>query len=297
MEHKHYHATPIEVVEMKAAPGTAGQFTAYASTFGGVDHGGDTIQKGAFTASLKARSFRPLLWQHDMREPIGIEKSLREDTKGLIGTWELVDTQRGRDAYALLKAGAVRSMSIGFFPTKWEFQSEPADGDVTRILKEIDLLENSVVSIPMNDQAQVQSVKHAEHCDLCASIEAQKLREQQLETVEDLPDYSTLTLSKHIKLLTATADALGERTRDLLAKLESGDFSLTDSKRNDLHALLETFSRMDAVRSDAEALVQKSVPAEAAIGDSDPVPTLSVRALSIRLRQARLAARESGVEV
>jgi hypothetical protein len=149
-----YTAVPLEIVELKA--GTDGwQFSAYASTFGNTDHVGDVILAGAFDRTLTTREHRPLLWQHDMREPIGIEKSLKSDSHGLLGTWELIDTQRGSDAYKLLKRGAVRSMSIGYIPEVVEFR-ENSDA---RHIKQIELLENSLVSIPANDQALVQSVK------------------------------------------------------------------------------------------------------------------------------------------
>lgn len=158
-----YKAIPLEVVELKA--GSDGwAFSAYASTFNDRDLGGDVILPGAFDKTLKTNAFRPLLWQHDLREPIGIETSLKTDRKGLLGTWDLIDTQRGQDAYKLLKRGAVRSMSIGYIPEGFEFQDEGQ----TRVLKEIALIENSVVSVPMNPDARVQSVKH-----LCAGCEVE----------------------------------------------------------------------------------------------------------------------------
>lgn len=161
-----YKAIPLEVVELKA--GTDGwSFTAYASTFNTTDLGGDVILPGAFDKTLKSSNFRPLLWQHDMREPIGIETSLKPDQKGLLGSWELVDTQRGQDAYKLLKRGAVRSMSIGYMPEVFEFKDEGQ----TRVLKGVELLENSVVSIPMNTNARVQSVKQLPELDTHVSFE------------------------------------------------------------------------------------------------------------------------------
>jgi HK97 family phage prohead protease len=170
-EQKQYLPIPLEDFELKAGE-DGWEFSAYASTFNNRDHGGDIIDRGAFDDTLKARSWRPLLWQHDMREPIGIEKSLKADRKGLLGSWELVDTQRGSDAYKLLKRGAVRSMSIGYIPQEWEWKEE---GE-TRLLKSIDLLENSVVSIPMNEMAQVTAVKRLDPNvpfeDLVAQVKA-----------------------------------------------------------------------------------------------------------------------------
>jgi HK97 family phage prohead protease len=154
-EHKQFLAVPLEDYDLKAGE-DGWVFSAYASTYNNRDHGGDVIDPKAFEMTLKSRTWRPLLWQHDMREPIGIEQSLKSDRRGLLGTWELIDTQRGSDAYKLLKRGAVRSMSIGYIPQEWEWREE---GE-TRLLKSVDLLENSVVSIPMNEQAQVTSVKH-----------------------------------------------------------------------------------------------------------------------------------------
>ena len=369
-----YKSTPLELVEIKAGSDGSMQFTAYASTFNNKDHGGDVITKGAFAETLAARKFRPLLWQHDMREPIGIEKSLKEDGKGLLGTWQLVDTQRGEDAYKLLKAGAVRSMSIGYIPSEFAFEDE---GD-TRVLNKVDLLENSVVSLPMNEQAQVQSVKEHVHCALCqalidesdeevkatwstafinnlpdsafayiepggskdgegkteprskrhfphhgtgGAIDLSHLRNAlarapqspfgpkamphlrkhaQAEGVGDMGkqhdpiievDYEDLTLAQLASVTNDVVAAFGERTRDLLDKLSAGDFSLTEAKRTDLQALLETFSGIDAVRHDAEAVLahkQEQVP--------DPNES-QVRTTALTLELVRHRLRARGVEV
>lgn len=149
-----YRTVPFELVDLKATDGGGHTFTGYASTFGNVDQGGDVVMRGAFDATLDKRARRPLLWQHDLREPIGVEQSLKADDKGLLGTWKIVDTARGGDAYKLLKAGAIDSMSIGYVAEDVQF-----DDTGVRLLKSIDLLECSVVSLAMNEQAQVTSVK------------------------------------------------------------------------------------------------------------------------------------------
>lgn len=148
-----YREVPFELVELKASDG-GHEFTGYASTFGNVDQGGDVVMRGAFEATLGKRPRRPLLWQHDLREPIGVEKSLKADDRGLLGTWKIVDTARGGDAYKLLKAGAIDSMSIGY-----QTEDVAFDDAGVRLLKQVDLLECSVVSLPMNEQATVTSVK------------------------------------------------------------------------------------------------------------------------------------------
>lgn len=135
-----------------------GTFVGYGSIFGNADSYGEIVEPGAFLKSLsrhtKEKSKPLMLWQHNPNEPIGVWDDLTEDAKGLKGTGRLVlETTRGREVYALLKAGAVRGLSIGYR----EIKAEP-DGNLRR-LKELDLMEISVVSFPANRRASVAAVK------------------------------------------------------------------------------------------------------------------------------------------
>ena len=135
-----------------------GTFVGYGSIFGNADSYGEIVEPGAFLKSLsrptKGKSKPLMLWQHNPNEPIGVWDDLAEDAKGLKGTGRLVlETTRGREVYALLKAGAVRGLSIGYR----EIKAEP-DGNLRR-LKELDLMEISVVSFPANRRASVAAVK------------------------------------------------------------------------------------------------------------------------------------------
>lgn len=135
-----------------------GTFEGYGSIFGNLDSYGEKVMPGAFAASLakhRQEGSKPLmLWQHNPDEPIGVWDDLSEDGKGLKGTGRFVlETARGREAHALLKAGAIRGLSIGYR----EIETEP-EGN-TRLLKKLDLLEISVVSFPANRRARVEAVK------------------------------------------------------------------------------------------------------------------------------------------
>jgi len=135
-----------------------GTFTGYGAVFGNIDRVADRLSPGAFAKSLarhaKEGSAIPILWQHNPDELIGVWEDLAEDAKGLKGTGRLVlETSRGREAYALLKSGAMRGLSIGFETIK----SEP-DGAI-RVLKELDLWEISLVTFPANRRALVTAVK------------------------------------------------------------------------------------------------------------------------------------------
>jgi HK97 family phage prohead protease len=139
-------------------PTEAGEFTGIASVFGEVDLMGDTIAPGAFKKSLavhrRAGRMPLMLWMHRLDEPIGIWTDLKETAQGLAVKGRLIlDTVRGREAYALLKAGALTGLSIGFRTL------QSARTKTGRLLQEISLEEVSLVTLPALASARVTSVK------------------------------------------------------------------------------------------------------------------------------------------
>jgi len=137
-----------------------GAISGYGARFGNEDLVGHIIAPGAFAKTLrdlKASGRKlPLLWQHAMDRPIGAWHTLREDEKGLWveGQLELA-TQLGREAQALVKAGALDGLSIGYRTAKGSVKNG------VRILEAIDLYEVSLVTLPANPLARVQRVKQA----------------------------------------------------------------------------------------------------------------------------------------
>lgn len=127
----------------------------YASLFGAPDQGGDVVEAGAYGASLSAlkRDGRrvKMLWQHDPAEPIGVWDEVREDAKGLFVKGRLLtDVARAREAAALIAAGAIDGLSIGYRTVK-----AVKDGKGLRRLSELELWEVSLVTFPMLPQARV----------------------------------------------------------------------------------------------------------------------------------------------
>jgi len=127
----------------------------YASVFGRRDQGGDVVQAGAYGASLKALAAAgrrvKMLWQHDPAQPIGVWDEVREDATGLYVKGRiLMDVERGREAAALLAAGAIDGLSIGYRTLRAE-----RDGKGQRLLAELELWEVSLVTFPMLPEARV----------------------------------------------------------------------------------------------------------------------------------------------
>lgn len=128
----------------------------YASLFGACDQGGDIVEPGAYAKSLahmaSAGHRVKMLWQHDPTEPIGVWDTVREDTRGLHVKGRLLETvARAREAKALIDAGAIDGLSIGY-KTVRAGKNEKGQ----RLLTEVELWEVSLVTFPMLPQARVE---------------------------------------------------------------------------------------------------------------------------------------------
>jgi HK97 family phage prohead protease len=145
-----YHAQDARLI---VTDGTV--IEGYASLFGLRDQGGDVVQKGAYAASLKALGAAgrrvKMLWQHDPAQPIGVWDEVREDATGLyVKGRVLADVEKGREAAALLAAGAIDGLSIGYRTLRAE-----KDAKGQRLLSELELWEVSLVTFPMLAEARV----------------------------------------------------------------------------------------------------------------------------------------------
>ena len=148
---------------IKAEEGEEGTFYGYGSIFNNTDLGNDVVVNGAFTKSLARTGPKgvKLLYQHKSDMPIGVFEEIEEDGKGLKVKGRLaLGTQAGREAYELLKMGALDGLSIGFrvSPKGQEYDGKSKK----RFIKEVDLMEISLVTFPMNPKARVRSVKGEE---------------------------------------------------------------------------------------------------------------------------------------
>lgn len=142
---------------------STGEFEGYGSVFNNTDLGNDVIRNGAFKKSLSRRGAKgvKLLYQHKSDMPIGIFESIEEDDHGLKVKGRLaMKTQAGQEAYELMKMGALDGLSIGFRvnPKMVSYDKRTKK----RIIDEVDLMEISLVTFPMNPQATVRSVKGEE---------------------------------------------------------------------------------------------------------------------------------------
>lgn len=140
-------------VEVKADE--SGLFEGYASRFGEIDSGGDTVVKGAFSNTLKRSGRVKMLWQHNPNEPIGVWDEIKEDDTGLFVRGRILESvSKGAEVLTLVRAGAVDGLSIGYRTVK---SSRGANGE--RILQELELWETSIVTFPMQETAGITAFK------------------------------------------------------------------------------------------------------------------------------------------
>lgn len=200
------HKTLDVSFEIKAVSDD-GLFSGYGAVFGNIDSGGDVIHAGAFAKSIEEWEGRkrmpPVLWNHDRNEPIGVYTAIREDEKGLYVEGKLLvnEVQRAREIHALMKAGALDGMSIGYGVKRREYDEETG----VRHLKELSLFEVSIVTFPMNESARVDAVKSA--------LDAGKL--------PTLPEFEKFLREAGFSKTQSTAIASGGLAK--LLRSESGD--------------------------------------------------------------------------
>ena len=180
-----------------------GRIAGYGSIFNEIDSYGDVVLPGAFAASLKARfgadGTRPkLLREHDPGHVIGVWERMVEDERGLWCEGRLIlEVEKAAETYALLKAGALDGLSIGYecseasycdrseFEAKYGVMPMGMSGGTSQVraLSKIDLWEGSVLTFPACTPAVIEEVKRAGGPDLVAISKALAERRRALERI------------------------------------------------------------------------------------------------------------------
>lgn len=133
----------------------------YASTYGNVDLGGDVVEKGAYTQTLRHRKgMVPLLLDHNYTTSavagIGYLEDAEEGLK-LRGEMPL-DIPEVASAYRKIKFMMDRGMKMGL-SIGYDTIKAMAGENGTRRLKELALHEVSITPFPMNTEALIMSAK------------------------------------------------------------------------------------------------------------------------------------------
>src|SRR6266496_483349 len=188
---------PIIGGEIKATNDAKGIVEGYLNYIGNIDFGDDRTMPGAFKKTLSDSYARktqqsldylwPYLFNHDYSQlpPGGIFEA-NEDRRGLyIKTQFNLDIQMGRELYSSFKMGTMKKQSMGYKAIQVDWVKE--GGKSIRNLLEVAVMEGSAVVFPMNDMAQVDTVKNGRRNFYMTG---------KLPTKQDMP---ALTLDIHSK--------------------------------------------------------------------------------------------------
>lgn len=144
-------------IEIKAelAVDDTGAITGLAWPWDLPDRVGDVITKGAFRG---VRGPVPMLYKHNPADPVGAWDTITETDRGLEVKGRLLvdDVERAREVRALVKAGAITGLSIGFRVRK--AVPRPGRG---RTISAAALEEVSLCSVPVHPGARIHTVKSA----------------------------------------------------------------------------------------------------------------------------------------
>ena len=123
----------------------------------------EQIERGAFDDHLSTGADVFAFWSHDSGKILGSRASgtltLNSDDQGLSFELDIADTSDGVDAYKLIRAGIVTSMSFGFraLETQWTWSDEDDEELDQRVIKRAEIFEISPVPFAAYPETEVDA--------------------------------------------------------------------------------------------------------------------------------------------
>jgi len=191
----------------KSADGTI-KISGYANTKDR-DRVGDVVLPEAFEKTLKEYQNNPiLLYMHDWDKVIGKITEMSIDERGLKVICVISNSKDCEDIRLKIKEGILCTFSIGYNEVDADWDKASA----TNYVKEIELLEISIVSIPCNTAAKFSMVE-------------QEAKSEEQE--KDFSEGALKFLAEAISLLDPSEEVTGEFLKELM-----GEYVLTNNGNN-----------------------------------------------------------------
>ena len=156
---------------------------AYALAFGNVDSWGDIIAPGAVDAFMKSEDYSrmALCYQHDIREVIGVITDAGVDEKGMWIEADVLPTTTGKDVQTLIRAGAVKEFSIGYYADEYHYEKREGFMQEIRILDAITIVEVSPVTRAANEKAVLIDAKNDNQGEPVKEEKLNPIKEENME--------------------------------------------------------------------------------------------------------------------
>ncbi len=200
----------------------------YANT-NDIDRGGDVIPSTAWESGLGNYLKNPIiLAYHDHDRPIGKMVDHRIDSKGFWIRAEI--SSAAEEVYNLIKAGVLTAFSVGFCIADATYDSAM---DIF-IIKELELLETSVVSVPMNQNSLFSLAKSFDNEEDLKSFKSQYATKTTLDKSQEVSvdvnnsnknkgilDMDPVELKAMLDKAASDAVAAAEAKRELAEKVKA----------------------------------------------------------------------------
>lgn len=177
-----------------------------------IDRGGDIVEPNG----LDDKNYRKnpiVLFNHNYDAPVGKNLWLKKEKDGVLAKTHFAKTAFADDIFQLVKEGVLSAYSIGFLPKIWEWDQK----EEIMTFKEWELLEYSIVSVPMNPDAVNESLK------MVKSDVAKEILTKQLESDK---------IKSQIELITNEHDQLKQRLEEIVSQITNPASDISDENKN-----------------------------------------------------------------
>ena len=228
-------STTTMPAEFKDADSKKGIVTGYFASFNNKDSDGDIIVKGAFAKSIgdmgpgSAKPRIKHLLNHNPEQPLGVIKTLTEDSKGLYYESQIGNHALGQDFIKMVESGLVSEHSIGFRIID-SGEGKDLGFEDARVLKAIQLWEgSSLTAWGANDRTPLTGLKSMQDLSIDKLLEKQKRIEKFCKDTD--------ATDETIELLLLHSKQLSQIILDITTKQD--ETTLQEEKR--LADILTTF--------------------------------------------------------
>jgi HK97 family phage prohead protease len=208
-----------------------------------LDRGGDIV----LPDSIDDKNYKKnpiVLFNHNGDLPVGKSLWRKSDGDGVLAKTQFATTPLADDVYQLNKEGVLNAWSIGFIPRKWEFNEK----DRVTTFTDIELLEYSSVSVPMNQDAVTEALK------MVKTIEVKEVLNKQIEETKMIQEIQSF--KKELKDLRDLYNQLLELT----SKTELEDLEKAERKILELEKEIQLIKEKLSVGTlDKKAFVKETV--------------------------------------
>ena len=236
-------------IEYKSAEDNSGTLyiRAYALAFNNVDSWGDIILPTAVDSFLKSEDLdrMALCYQHDLNTVIGVIKGAGVDEKGMWIEADILPTTQGKDVQLLIKAGAIREFSIGYWVNKCHFERKEGYNYDIRILEDIGIFEVSPVTRAANPDAVLIDAKNE-----VIEEEEKTIKKQNMENKE-------LEMKQAFESAQNEIKAAKEAVSSMTAELKSANDTINEQK-NQINNLDESVKAQQAVIESMQKMMKEN---------------------------------------